>query len=73
MGRQSTVLKRFGTLALIFVIGTLAISWPMLAAPGQWTLSDLFGFLFLAWVTLVAVLYLVGRSVVKDAQGKGDV
>ncbi|WP_207060770.1 hypothetical protein [Motiliproteus sp. SC1-56] len=55
-------LARFSTQALFFILGALALSWPLLASPGEWALGQLFLFLFLVWGLLVTTLFAVAQQ-----------
>ncbi len=47
---------------LLFVLGLIAFSWPLVASSPAWSLSQLLGYLFTSWVIAVVLMYLVSRS-----------
>lgn len=60
-----------GSLALLlFHLGVLLFSWPVLSLSAEEGGTPLFGYLFLAWSAVVILLTLVGLSLGRD-QDKG--
>lgn len=61
MSRTKGVFERISTQALVFVVGLMVVCWPVVAAPGRWSVGQLFAFLFVAWGLGVVVLFLIGH------------
>ncbi|MEH6625444.1 MAG: hypothetical protein V7739_03290 [Motiliproteus sp.] len=65
-------LQRIGIQMLLFVLGLLVITWPIVAQSSPWSLGSLLGYLFSIWACVVVLLFLISRVRYQGSEQESD-
>ena len=70
--RWRVVLGSTGFAVVAFIVALLLFNWTWLTQAGRWSLREVFAFMFVAWASIIVLLFIISLCLPRRGETGGD-